>query len=470
MPESTYLNPTYSALIPFDNAVENLKILPHSSEAEQSVLGGLMLDNQKWFDVADLLIETDFYYRTNQLIFRAIKELSEKGQPSDYTTLLNWLTTHALLEQASGTIYLIDIVRNTPSAANILAYANIVRERSILRQLIRACNQIIENTYNTKGQNADELLNSAERQIFEIAEQGANRKGGFTKVSDTLPAVLDRIDFLYQHGGEVTGIATGFTDFDKMTAGLQRSDLIIVAGRPAMGKTTFAMNIAEHVAINNKLPVAVFSMEMSAEQLVMRILSSLSRVNLQNIRTGKLVEEDWNRFTTAISLLSEAPLFIDESGGLNPTELQARARRLMREQGELGLIVVDYVQLMQVPDIKENRTVEVSAISRALKLLAKDLNVPVIALSQLNRGLEQRPDKRPRMADLRESGSLEQDADIIVFIYRDEVYHEDSQDKGTAEIIIGKQRNGPTGKVKLTFLGNITKFENYSDSYYYGES
>jgi len=454
-------------LIPFDNAVENLKILPHSSEAEQSVLGGLMLDNQKWFDVADLLIETDFYYRTNQLIFRAIKGLSEKGQPSDYTTLSNWLTTHASLEQAGGNIYLIDIVRNTPSAANILAYAHIVRERSILRQLIRVCNQIIENTYNTKGQSADELLNGAERQIFEIAEQGANRKGGFTKVSDTLTTVLDRIDFLYQHGGDITGISTGFSDFDNMTSGLQRSDLIIVAGRPAMGKTTFAMNIAEHVAINNKLPVAVFSMEMSAEQLVMRILSSLSRVNLQSIRTGKLNDEDWNRITTAISLLSEAPLFIDESGGLNPTELQARARRLMREQGELGLIVVDYVQLMQVPDIKENRTVEVSAISRALKLLAKDLNIPVIALSQLNRGLEQRPDKRPRMADLRESGSLEQDADIIVFIYRDEVYHEDSQDKGTAEIIIGKQRNGPTGKVKLTFLGNITKFENYSDTYFY---
>lgn len=465
MSESTYLSP----VVPFDNAVEKLKIPPHSSEAEQSVLGGLMLDNQKWFDVADLLSEIDFYYRTNQFIFRAIKDLSEKGQPSDFTTLSTWLTSHNLLEQAGGTIYLVDIVRNTPSAANILAYANIVRERSVLRQLIRICNQIIENTYDTKGQSADALLNNAERQIFNIAEHGANRKGGFAKVADTLANVLDRIDFLYQHGDEVTGIATGFSDFDEMTAGLQRSDLIIVAGRPAMGKTTFAMNIAEHVAINNKLPVAIFSMEMSAEQLVMRILSSLSRVNLQNVRTGKLVDDDWNRITNAITLLSEVPLFIDDSGGLNPTELQARARRLMREQGELGLIVVDYVQLMQAPDIKENRTVEVSAISRALKLLAKDLNVPVIALSQLNRGLEQRPDKRPRMADLRESGSLEQDADIIVFIYRDEVYYEDSQDKGTAEIIIGKQRNGPTGKVRLTFLGHITKFENYSDDYYHGE-
>lgn len=467
MPDTTYLS--YDALIPFDQAVENLKTPPHSSEAEQSVLGGLMLDNQKWFDVSDTLSETDFYYRTNQLIFRAIKDLSEKGQPCDYTTLSSWLTHHNLLEQAGGIVYLIDIARNTPSAANILTYANIVRERSILRQLIQICNQIIENVYNTKGKEADELLNSAERQVFEIAEQGARRKVGFIKVADALASALDRIDYLYQYGGEITGISTGFTDFDKMTAGLQRSDLIIIAGRPAMGKTTFAMNIAEHIAIKNKLPVAVFSMEMSAEQLVMRILSSLSGVYLQNIRTGKLVDDDWNRISSAVTMLSGAPLFIDESGGLNPTELQARARRLMREHGELGLIVVDYVQLMQVPEIKESRTIEVSMISRALKLLAKDLNVPVIALSQLNRSLEQRPDKRPRMADLRESGSLEQDADIIVFIYRDEVYHEDSADKGKAEIIIGKQRNGPTGKVTLTFLGHITKFANYTDDYYYGE-
>lgn len=447
-----------------DYPLDAIKEPPHSTEAEYSVLGGLLLDNEKIYDILDLISDKDFYHLANKIIFRAIKAIHAKDQPVDFTTLIDFLNANNMTEKCGGVSYLIDITTNTPSAANIKAYTEIVRERSILRQLIGTCGQIIDDAHN-KPKNSNEILTQAERKIFEIADQTARNKKGFQRGDDALAVALERIDYLYQHGGEISGIPTGFFDFDKMTAGLQRSDLIIVAGRPAMGKTTFAMNIAEHIALKNKLPVAVFSMEMSSEQLMMRIISSQARVNLQNIRTGKIQENEWAALTRVTQNIAGTPLYIDESGGLNPSELQARARRLSREAGQLGLIVVDYIQLMQDQSVKENRVVEVSAISRALKLLAKDLNVPIIALSQLNRNLELRPDKRPRMADLRESGSIEQDADIVIFIYRDEIYNPDSPDKGIAEIIISKQRNGPTGTTKLSFLGQFTKFENFTNHY-----
>jgi replicative DNA helicase len=734
-------------------SVDSLKVPPHSIEAEQSVLGGLMLSNEAWFSIADRLTEKDFYRRDHQLIFQAIKALSETGNPSDVITLSEWLGQQSKLELVGGLSYLGMLAKNTPSAANIVAYADIVRERSILRQLVRVGGEIASSAFQTNGRSTSELLDVAERQVFEIAEQGARNKNGFVPVRDLLAETLDRIDTLYQKEEAITGVPTGFTDFDNLTSGLQHSDLIIIAGRPSMGKclsadseilladgrlatieslyqqqhaelltlnshnkfsitqpsafiddgikpvyrvttrsgrtvestlphpfltlegwkplaslqkgvriavprllnvfgtqaldlptldklakkcarktkkipeaifqlpqtelayflkqlilnnepenplrylskhehfvrqlqhlwlrfgilshlgrykksytltiedfysvqcliykvwlaqplpaelpllqeqqlfaqvhsayaapelqppslanllwqqaneceiywdeiysiqsvgnkqvydltipdthnfvandicvhnTTFAMNIAENVALHTKLPVGIFSMEMSSDQLIMRVISSFSRINLQKVRTGKLEDDDWPRLTSAITVLSETPLFIDETPALNPTELRARARRLAREQGQLGLIVIDYLQLMQGSGNRENRAVEVSEISRSLKSLAKELNVPVIALSQLNRSLEQRPNKRPVMSDLRESGSIEQDADVIAFIYRDEVYNPDSEDKGTAEIIVAKQRNGPIDTVRLTFLGNITKFENHISHY-----
>lgn len=450
-----------------DTATEALKIPPHSIEAEQSVLGGLMLDNSSWDKVADLLVEQDFYRHDHQLIFRGIAQLFEQSQPVDVITLAEWHDKRGELDQVGELAYLGMLARNTPSAANIGAYANIVRERSTLRQLIQVGSSISNVAFNPDGRSSEEMLDLAEQQVFAIAEKGAKRGGGFIQVKDVLSKVVDRIDTLFEQDSPITGLSTGFTDFDMQTSGLQPADLVIVAGRPSMGKTTFAMNLAENAAMKSKQPVAVFSMEMPADALAMRMLSSLGQIDQHRLRTGRLNDDDWPRLTSAIALLNEAPLFIDDTPALSPTELRARSRRLKREHG-LSLIVIDYIQLMQASGNgrNENRATEISEISRSLKALAKELSVPVVALSQLNRSLEQRPNKRPIMSDLRESGAIEQDADLIVFIYRDEVYNEDSPDKGKAEIIIGKQRNGPIGTVALTFQGKYTRFENFAYNNY----
>lgn len=452
-----------------DTQTEALKLPPFSIEAEQAVLGGLMLDNAAWDKIADVITEEDFYRRDHRLIFRAISKLANEAQPCDAVTLSEWLEKNRELDNVGGLSYLGSLANNTPTAANIKAYAEIVRERSVLRQLISVANEISGSAYNPEGQTSADLLERAEQLVFEIADAGARGRNGFVGIKSLLTRAVDTIDRLFQLDSHITGVPTGFSDFDEQTAGLQKSDLVIVAGRPSMGKTTFAMNIVENAAIKHKVPVAVFSMEMPGEQLAMRMMSSLGHIDQHKIRTGKLGDEDWPRLTSAVGILSEAPIFIDDTPALTPGELRARARRIAREHG-LGLIVIDYLQLMQGPaSSKENRATEISEISRNLKALAKELKVPVIALSQLNRSLEQRPNKRPVMSDLRESGAIEQDADVIVFIYRDEVYHEDSPDKGIAEIIVGKQRNGPIGTTRLTFLGQYTRFENYFNPQGYNE-
>ncbi|MGI9212149.1 MAG: replicative DNA helicase [Methylococcaceae bacterium] len=450
---------------PTDHSVESLKIPPYSSHAEQSVIGGLLLDNQTWDDVADRIDEADFYSKDHRLIFRAIKQLANQQSPFDVVTLSEQLEKSGTLEQVGGIAYLGVMARDTPTAANIRAYADIVRERSVLRQLIHSGTEIADSAFNPEGRDLAQLLEEAEQKVFNIADQRRKGGSGFIPMRELLSRTMERIDTLYNMDSHITGAATGFTDLDDKTSGLQRSDLIIVAGRPSMGKTTFAMNIAEHVAISSQQPVAVFSMEMPGEQLAMRMMSSLGRIDQHRVRTGKLEDDEWPRMTSAVNILSGTQFFIDDSGGLTPTEVRARCRRLAREQGPLGLVVLDYLQLMKCPG-SENRVNEISEISRSLKALAREMNVPVIALSQLNRSLESRPNKRPLMSDLRESGALEQDADVIMFIYRDEVYNPESTDKGIAEIIIGKQRNGPIGTVRLTFLGQYTRFENFiSDPY-----
>ncbi|HHJ14450.1 MAG TPA: replicative DNA helicase [Gammaproteobacteria bacterium] len=457
-----------SSPTPVEFSPDRQKVPPHSVQAEQSLLGGLLLDNRAWDQIADLVSEQDFYRREHRQIFAAIGELVERGDPCDVITLSEWLDSRGQLEDVGGLSYLGTLAKDTPSAANIRAYANIVRENSVLRQLAEVGTEIANAAYFPEGRVTTELLDHAEKLVFRITDQGNTRGSGFRDIKDLLAEAVDRIDTLFHQDNPLTGVATGFTEIDEMTAGLQASDLIIIAGRPSMGKTTFAMNIAEHAAIKDEIPVAVFSMEMPGEQLAMRLMSSLGRIDQTKVRTGKLNDDDWPRLTSAVSILSKAPLFIDDTPALSPTELRARARRLKREH-KLGLIVIDYLQLMQVPGSTENRTGEISEISRSLKALAKELNVPVIALSQLNRSLEQRPNKRPVMSDLRESGAIEQDADVIMFIYRDEVYDEDSPDKGTAEIIIGKQRNGPIGMRRLTFLGQHTRFENFTAIQAYDE-
>jgi replicative DNA helicase len=449
------------------DATEYLKVPPHSIEAEQSVLGGLMLDNEAWNKVSGHLIEGDFYRIEHRLIYRAVETLAGAAQPYDVVTIAEWLSNNNQLDKAGGVSYLATLVENTPTAANIEAYAAIVRERSVLRHLIQVGTEISGGAFNPEGRTSEQLLDQAERAVFEIADRTTRGQRGYRKLKDYLVTALERIDTLFQQDSPITGVATGFTDFDSLTAGLQRSDLVIIAGRPSMGKTAFAINCAEHAAIREKQSVAIFSMEMPGEQLAMRLLSSLGRIDQHKIRTGKLGNDDWPRLTSAVGILSEAQMFIDDTPALTPSEIRSRCRRIAREHG-LGLVVVDYLQLMQVPGNKENRATEISEISRSLKALAKELNVPVVALSQLNRSLEQRPDKRPRMADLRESGAIEQDADVIVFIYRDEVYDDDSPDKGIAEIIVGKQRNGPIGTVRLTFLGQYTRFENFASDGYGG--
>ncbi|VAX09993.1 Replicative DNA helicase (DnaB) [hydrothermal vent metagenome] len=449
---------------------DGLRMPPHSIDAEQSVLGGLMIDNSTWDRVVEQITEEDFYRRDHRLIFQAIATLAEEDQPFDPITLKEWLDDHGRLDEAGGLAYLGTLSNYTPTAANVSAYANIVREKAVLRSLIRVTTNIADSAYHPEGRKSEELLDLAEKQVFDIAESGARSRSGYTGLKTLLTRAVDRIDKLYQNPSAYTGIPTGFTDFDNKTSGLQNSDLIIIAGRPSMGKTTFAMNIVENAAIKSGAAVAVFSMEMPGESLVMRMLSSLGRINQHKIRTGQLDDADWPRLTSAVGILNNANVFIDDTAGLNPMEIRARARRIKRDHGSLGLIVIDYLQLMQTHGSSENRATEISEISRGLKALAKELNVPVIALSQLNRGLEQRPNKRPIMSDLRESGAIEQDADLIVFIYRDEVYNEESPDKGTAEIIIGKQRNGPIGMSRLTFIGQYTKFENFiSDGAYEGD-
>jgi replicative DNA helicase len=448
-----------------EGQTRNLRVPPHSIEAEQAVIGGLLLDNRAWEMIADKLVDEDFYRNDHRLLFSAIRDLASRDEPFDAVTLSQRLTNHEQLEQAGGLLYLGRLAKDTPSASNIVAYANIVREKSVLRQLIAVGTDISSSGYQPEGRESVELLDDAEKKVFHIAEQGARGKGGFQDMKTLLSKTVDKIDHLFNSDGGITGVSTGFDKFDEMTTGLQPADLVIVAGRPSMGKTTFAMNIAENAAIGDKLPVAVFSMEMPGDSLAMRMISSLGRVDQHHIRTGSLTDDDWARITSAIHILSEAKIFIDDTPAMSPNEIRARARRLKRQHG-LGLIVIDYLQLMQVHGGSENRATEISEISRSLKAMAKELEVPVIALSQLNRSLEQRPDKRPVMSDLRESGAIEQDADIIVFIYRDEVYNDDSPQKGVAEIIIAKQRNGPIGKSLLTFLGKYTKFENYIPEMY----
>ena len=447
-----------------DSESAAIKVPPHSLEAEQSVVGGLMLANKTFDDVSEIVSDVDFYRRDHRLIFRAIAQLAELGKPFDVVTLGEALDNAGVLDDCGGMAYLAQLAKNTPSASNIKAYADIVRERSVLRQMITVSNDIADSAFNPDGRNSNELLDEAERKVFAIAEQGA-KQGGPVPVKSVLKDTVDKIDELYKSDEAIIGIPTGFQKLDEVFSGLRPGALVIVAARPAMGKTTFSMNLVENALIRTDKPALVFSMEMPSEQIVMRLLASLGRIDLTRATTGKLEEEDWPRFSSAVSLLAEQKLFIDDSAGLSPTEVRARARRIAQDQGEMGLVLVDYLQLMQVPGA-ESRVNEISEISRSLKGLAKELNCPVIALSQLNRGLEQRPNKRPVMSDLRESGAIEQDADIIMFIYRDEVYNEDSEDKGVAEIIVGKNRNGPIDKARLAFFGKYSRFDELAQDTY----
>lgn len=456
-----------------DPQLESLRVPPHSIEAEQSVLGGLLLDNAAWDRIADFIGEDDFYRYDHRLIFQCMVKLINAAKPADVITVYEALTVIGKAEDAGGLAYLNALAQNTPSAANIRRYAEIVRERGILRKLITAADEIAGTALSPQGKEVKQLLDEAEAKIFAIAEDGSRGAKGFVAIQPLLTQVVERIDELYnrENQNDITGVPTGFVDLDRMTSGLQPGDLVIVAGRPSMGKTAFSLNIGENVAIDSGLPVAVFSMEMGGAQLAMRMLGSVGRLDQSRLRVGKLSDEDWPRLTHAIQKMNEAQLYIDETPALSCIELRARARRLSRQCGKLGLIIVDYLQLMTGSSPGENRATEISEISRSLKGLAKELHCPLIALSQLNRSLEQRPNKRPVMSDLRESGAIEQDADVIMFIYRDQVYNPDSPDKGTAEIIIGKQRNGPIGSVRLAFLGEYTKFDNYVGSLsIYGDS
>jgi replicative DNA helicase len=447
-----------------DAELLDIKVPPHSIEAEQSVLGGLMLANKAWDDVADQLSAGDFYRGSHQLIFTQMGKLVEASEPIDVVTLSESLNNNHQLEQVGGLAYLVELANNTPSAANIRAYAKVVQERSSLRSLINVANDIVESGFKPEGRASDDLLDEAERKIMQISEERP-KIGGPQAVNPLLKSAVDRIDELFNSDSTLTGVSTGFTELDEKTSGLQPADLIIVAARPSMGKTAFAVNLVEHAVLNQEKPVMVFSMEMPANAIIMRMISAIGRIHLGKVLTGKLDEEDWPKLTAAVSKLKDRPLFIDDTPALSPTEVRSRARRVAREHGGLAMIMVDYLQLMQVAGSSEGRTAEISEISRSLKAIAKEFNCPVVALSQLNRSLEQRPNKRPINSDLRESGAIEQDADVIMFIYRDDYYNEDSPDKGIAEIIIGKQRNGPTGTSKLAFIGHFTRFDNLAFDY-----
>ena len=443
-----------------DRQVAQLRIPPHSIESESSVLGGLLLDNNAWDRVGDLLNDSDFYRYEHRLIFAAISALVNATKPADVITVFEHLQSQGKAEEVGGLSYLNSLAQYVPSAGNIRRYAEIVRERSILRKLVSASDEIATNAFNPKGRPVAQIVDEAEQKIFNIGEEGSRMKQGFQGMDTLVVALLDRVQEMADNPNDVTGVPTGFYDLDRETAGFQAGDLIVLAARPSMGKTALAINIAEHVALNEGLPVAVFSMEMGAAQLAVRIVGSIGRIDQGHLRTGKLTDEEWPRLTEAIEKLRNISLHIDESAGLTSSELRANARRLSRKCGKLGLIVVDYLQLMSGSGSgDENRATELGEISRGLKMLAKELQCPVLALSQLNRSVETRPDKRPMMSDLRESGAIEQDADIIMFIYRDDYYNKDSKEPGVAEIIIAKQRNGPTGTTKLAFLRNITKFE-----------
>ncbi|WP_261882477.1 replicative DNA helicase [Vibrio pelagius] len=447
-----------------NDQVDAIKVPPHSLEAEQSVIGGLLLDNERWDTVAEKVVAKDFYSRPHRLIFEAVKDILEESAPLDLITLSEHLELREQLEEVGGFAYLADLAKNTPSAANINAYADIVAQRALVRSLIGVANEIADSGYDPQGRTSEDLLDLAESKVFAIAEGRASENEGPQNVDSILEKTLERIEILYKTPQDgVTGVDTGFNDLNKKTAGLQGSDLIIVAARPSMGKTTFAMNLCENAAMKQDKPVLIFSLEMPGEQLMMRMLASLSRVDQTKIRTGQLDDEDWARISSTMGILMDKKnMYIDDSSGLTPTEVRSRARRIAREHDGLSMIMIDYLQLMRVPSLSDNRTLEIAEISRSLKALAKELNVPVVALSQLNRSLEQRADKRPVNSDLRESGSIEQDADLIMFIYRDEVYNPDSALKGIAEIIIGKQRNGPIGSVRLTFQGQHSRFDNYA--------
>ncbi len=447
---------------PADPQLAAVRTPPHSVEAEQSVLGGLLLDNSAWDRIADRIAPEDFYRHDHRLIFQQISRLVDQTKPADAVTVFEALQINGQAADCGGLAYLNSLAQNTPSAANIRRYAEIVRERAVLRRLVAVGEEIAVSALEPHGRDAKQILDEAEGKVFKIAEQGARDRAGFVRLEPLLTRVVERIQELFErpNSSDVTGVPTGYTDLDAKTSGLQAGDLIIIAGRPSMGKTALALNIGEHVAVNLGMPVAVFSMEMGASQLALRMLGSVGRIDQQRLRTGRLNDEDWPRLTEAIERMYAAPLYIDESPALNALELRARARRLAREYKQLGLVVVDYLQLMSASSTGENRATEISEISRSLKALAKELKVPVIALSQLNRTVETRTDKRPVMSDLRESGAIEQDADLILFIYRDEVYNPDSSDKGVAEIIIGKQRNGPIGRINLRFGGEFTRFDN----------
>ena len=447
-----------------DDEVARLRVPPQSIEAEQSVLGGLLLDNSAWDRAGDLLGDGDFYRFEHRLIYAAIGNLVSANKPADVITVFEQLQTLGKAEECGGLVYLNALAQSVPSAANLRRYAEIVRERAILRKLIAASDEIATAAFNPQGRQVSQILDEAEGRIFKIGEEGSRARQGFQSMDQLIVQLIDRVNELHENGAEeVTGVRTGFYDLDRYTAGLQPGDLIVLAARPSMGKTAFALNMAEHVAVHEGLPVVVFSMEMGASQLALRMVGSLGRIDQQHLRTGALRDDEWGRLTEAVDRLGKAAVFIDESPALNPAELRARARRQARQCGKLGLIVVDYLQLMSgtTSSNDENRATVIGEISRGLKALAKELQCPVLALSQLNRSVESRTDKRPMMSDLRESGAIEQDADVIMFIYRDEYYTKDAcKEPGVAEIIIGKQRNGPTGTVKLTFLKPLTKFDN----------
>jgi replicative DNA helicase len=444
-----------------DHQVAQLRIPPHSIEAESSVLGGLLLDNGAWDRVGDLLVDSDFYRYEHRLIYAAIGGLINATKPADVITVYEQLQGLGKAEEIGGLAYLNSLAQYVPSASNIRRYAEIVRERSILRKLVSASDEIATAAFNTQGKAVDKILDEAEQKIFNIGEEGSRMKQGFQAMDSLVVQLLDRVQEMADNPNDITGVPTGFYDLDRLTSGFQAGDMIVLAARPSMGKTALAINIAEHVALHEGLPVAVFSMEMGASQLAVRIVGSIGRIDQMHLRTGKLTDDEWPRLTEAIEKLRNVSLHIDETPGLTTSELRANARRLARQCGQLGLIVVDYLQLMSVSSSmsEENRATAVGEISRGLKMLAKELKCPVIALSQLSRGVESRTDKRPMMSDLRESGAIEQDADVIMFIYRDDYYNKDSKEPGVAEIIISKQRNGPTGTVKLAFVKPLTKFE-----------
>ena len=461
--EAEIFAPSASADMPHDLDLAQLRLPQFSMESESSVLGGLLLDNNAWDRVGDLLTEGDFYRHEHRLIFMAVSKLVNDSKPADVITVFEHLQAQGKAQEVGGIVYLNQLAQYVPSATNIRRYAEIVREKAILRKLLTASDEIATQAQNPQGKPVERILDEAEQKIFAIGEEGSRMKQGFQSLDTLVVDLLDRVQEMADNPMDVTGVPTVFADLDRMTSGLQAGDLVVLAARPSMGKTSFAVNIAEHVALHEQLPVAIFSMEMGAAQLAVRIVGSIGRINQGNLRTGKLTDEEWSRLSEAIESLRQVSLHIDETPGLTPSELRANARRLARSCGKLGLIVVDYLQLMSGSGSGtsgDNRATELGEISSGLKMLAKELQCPVIALSQLNRSVEQRTDKRPMMSDLRESGAIEQDADIIMFIYRDDYYNKDSKEPNVAEVIIGKQRNGPTGTVKLYFQKNQTRFEN----------